>query len=273
MAVLKPPNSASLFTFRAAEWAVQVNTGTVASPNYEWLRGLSKFEPVNDATMQDDTDIDSGGYGSELVTAQKLNVNAEGLVKGERSASTVVPDPGVAFLRAKGKNLGYDNIVQLRYWRTDDLPEAYEHFFAVKWSDVGGGNADLQKFTATLSGRGEPTAIAKPQATDVNEIQLITVVGDPTAGGYVLGVLGDPTSSIAYNAADTAVEAALEALPSVGTGNVTVSGPVGGPYACEFLGDRAGVDVPQIEVVSHTLTGGTDPHVEVQTVQQGYDAP
>lgn len=166
MPVLKPPNSASLFTFRAAQWATQVNTGTEESPVWAWLRGLSKFEPVQDPTLQDDSDIDSEGYKSELVTAQKLNINAEGMVKGEKSLSTVTPDPGTAFLRAKGKQIGYDNIVQIRYWRTDDLPEAFSHFFAVKWTDVGGSNEDLQKFTATLSGRGKPEAISKPQAPE-----------------------------------------------------------------------------------------------------------
>ncbi len=174
MPVLRPPNSASLFTFRAAEWAFQIyNDADVPL----FVRGLSKFEPQNDPTMQDDSDIDSEGWKSELVTAQKLNINFEGLMKGEKSGGTVTPDPGAALLRAKGKDKGYDNIVKARYWRTDDLNEAFEHYFAVKWTDVGGSNEDLQKFTGTLSGRGKPTPIAKPQAPET----ATSILVNPTA--------------------------------------------------------------------------------------------
>lgn len=250
MPVLRPPNSSSLFTFRAAEWAFQIyNDADVPL----FVRGLSKFEPVTDPTMQDDSDIDSDGWKSELVTAQKLNINFEGLMKGEKSGGVVTPDPGVALLRDKGRDKGYDNIVKARYWRTDDLDEAYEHFFAVKFTDVGGSNEDLQKFTGTLSGRGKPTPITKPVTVNVNEVQLVTVVA--TGGTFTLKFLGQTTSALAFNATAAAVNTALEALSTVGAGNVAVTGAAGGPYTVTFGGTLAAIDVPQLIANGTSLTG------------------
>lgn len=275
MTVLKPPNSSSLFTFRAAAWGVQINIGTPSSPIWTFLRGLSKFEPKQDPKMADDTDIDSDGWESELVAAQKLNIDVEGLVKGEKSTSLVIPDPGVSHLRKLGKEKGYENIAHLRYWRLDDINEAYEHYFALKYSDAGGGNADLQKFSATLSGRGKPTEISKPQATDVNEIQSITIVGTATGGTAKLGFLGQPTGSLTLGTLTvTALETALTGLSTIGTGNVAVSGNPGGPWAVTFGGSLAARDVPSLEVVENLLTpsGASQPKVEIKTVVQGAKA-
>jgi hypothetical protein len=42
----------------------------------------------------------------------------------------------------------------------------------------------------------------------------------------------------------SAVQTKLEAVPTIGAGNVSVSGPAGGPWAVEFVGRFAGADVP-----------------------------
>jgi hypothetical protein len=161
--ILVPPNSNVLSTFRAAEWAVQVNTGTAATPEWTWVNGLDKFEPSNTPVMQDDTDLYSDAYKSQIATAQALDVAMSGKFKGVKGTDGTVPlDPGLAHIREAGKDVGDDNIVHVRYWRTDDLDEAYEHFFGVNWKDVGGSIEALQTFTATLTGRGKPKAVAKP---------------------------------------------------------------------------------------------------------------
>jgi len=62
-------------------------------------------------------------------------------------------------------------------------------------------------------------------------------LGSPSAGTFTLTVNGLTTATIAYNAASSAVQSAIEALANVGTGNVTVSGSAGGPYTVT-LGSR-----------------------------------
>lgn len=104
-------------------------------------------------------------------------------------------------------------------------------------------------------------------AVGTNEEQNVAITGTPTGGSFTLSLLGYVTSSIAYNAATSAVQTALEALASVGTGNVTVGGSVG-DYDVEFVGDLAGINLPTM-VASASLTGGTSPAVNVTTVQAG----
>ena len=58
----------------------------------------------------------------------------------------------------------------------------------------------------------------------------VTIGGSPTGGTFTLTFGGQTTTGIAYNAAASAVQSALVALSSVGTGNATVSGSAGGPY-------------------------------------------
>lgn len=104
-----------------------------------------------------------------------------------------------------------------------------------------------------------------------SEQQTVTITGTPTGGTFTLTFAGDTTTGIAYNANSAAVQAALEALDSVGAGNVTVTGGPGPstPWVVTFQGDLAGVNVPAMTGSAAGLTGGTTPAVNVTTGTQG----
>ncbi|GAA1882000.1 hypothetical protein [Williamsia serinedens] len=85
----------------------------------------------------------------------------------------------------------------------------------------------------------------------------VTINGSPAGGTFTLSVGGQTTSGIAYNAAPSAVDSALEALSTVGTGNATVTGSAGGPYAVTLA--NGGV----LTASGAGLTGGTNPSVTV----------
>ncbi|MEU9515921.1 hypothetical protein [Micromonospora sp. NPDC048169] len=70
--------------------------------------------------------------------------------------------------------------------------------------------------------------------TSFNPLQTeatVTIGGTPSGGTFTLTFGGQTTSGIAYNAAPSAVQSALVALSSIGSGNATVSGSAGGPYS------------------------------------------
>jgi hypothetical protein len=90
-----------------------------------------------------------------------------------------------------------------------------------------------------------------PYTGSTNEVQTITVGGSASGGTYTLTFRGWTTSALAHDANDAAVEAALEALPSIGSGNVSVSS-----LAITFEGDLAGQNVPMI-IVDDNVTGDT----------------
>lgn len=113
------------------------------------------------------------------------------------------------------------------------------------------------------------TAPAQPACGSVgsSEVQTVTIGGTPTGGSFTLTFQGNTTAPIVYNAASTVVQAALQSLPSIGTGNVTVTGSTGGPYTCTFAGELAELNLPAMTADATGLTpSGT---VTVATVTEG----
>lgn len=100
-----------------------------------------------------------------------------------------------------------------------------------------------------------------------DEVQTMTISGTPTGGTYTLEFDGQETGALAFDANAAAIQAALEALSTIGSGNVTVTGT--GPYVITFAGELAGFNVVTIVADDALLTGGTDPAVAIVVTQPG----
>ena len=105
----------------------------------------------------------------------------------------------------------------------------------------------------SASGNEAPCTPAHPA---VNETQIVAIRA--IAGQFKLSFESDTTGDLSYDAGASEVQAALEGLPAIGAGNVSVSGGPANitgdtPYVVSFEGDLAGIDVPKLEVES----GGT----------------
>ena len=97
----------------------------------------------------------------------------------------------------------------------------------------------------------------------VSEVQTLTMSGAPSAGTFTLAFMSVQTAPIAYNATSAAIQAALQSLPNIGSGGVTVSG---GPLptasvVITFAGANANAAQPLIMIPASgmQLTGGTSP--------------
>lgn len=116
--------------------------------------------------------------------------------------------------------------------------------FNPKWKSLAiGENFDLA--ATSLNAEGTQTL------TWTNEIQTVTLT-DATAGTFTLTFDGQTTSTIAYDATAAAVQSALEALSNLDSGDVTVTGDAGGPWAVEFDGQG---DVALMTADDSSLTG------------------
>lgn len=106
----------------------------------------------------------------------------------------------------------------------------------------------------------------------VAEVQAITPGGTVSGGTWIIVYDGEYTSSLAHNANAATVQAALEALPSIGTGGITVSGGplTSGAFTLTFAGALAGQAQPLLSVVS-SLTG-TSPTATVARSTAGKPA-
>jgi ribosomal protein S11 len=87
-----------------------------------------------------------------------------------------------------------------------------------------------------------------------NEVQQVTV--DATSGNFTLTFNGQTTGSIAFDAAASAVQSALEALSNIASGDVVVTGSAGGPWDVEFRGTYLGTNVSEMTATDVDLAGG-----------------
>jgi phosphodiesterase/alkaline phosphatase D-like protein len=118
---------------------------------------------------------------------------------------------------------------------------------------ISGVTTDTGAFTVgkTITGAGIPAA-ATITAADANSI---TLSATPTASGTAVPL----TADIGFNASATVVDTALEALPAIGAGNVSVSGTVAAARDVTFGGTLAGTDVSELVCDGTNLTYAAAP--------------
>ena len=115
-------------------------------------------------------------------------------------------------------------------------------------------------------------ALVSSMGYKADAVQQVSVTGAPTGGTFTLSFAGQTTVALAYNAAASDLQNALQGLSTIGAGNALVSGPAGGPWLVRFAGALAGT--PEIEMGANAsgLTGGSSPSLIVGTTSQGGDA-
>lgn len=128
------------------------------------------------------------------------------------------------------------DIVDCILWlNAADIPGAVNNQGVATWPDHSGNGYDATNV--------EPD----------NEVQTVDI-GGAGSGQYELldPFTDDPTIPIAWDADAAAVQSALEGLPSIGAGNVTVSLDTQ-VYTVEFVGDLAGAPIPLLGEAQDTL--------------------
>lgn len=144
--------------------------------------------------------------------------------------------------------------------------------------NAGATNPYVVTFVGTLGGANQPqmttsngtTALSGGAATatvttttqgvaPVNEVKTVTIGNKPSGGTFTLSLDGQTTSGIAFNATAATVDSALEALSTIGAGNVSVTGGPGPdtPYTVTFVGGKAGTNVSQMTADATGLEGGS----------------
>ncbi len=106
----------------------------------------------------------------------------------------------------------------------------------------------------------------------IDEVQGIFVgssVGSAIGGSYTLAFKGKETTPLPYNSTPVEVQEALEALSTIGAGNVSVADSNGNRHVT-FQGALGNVNVEQIACDKSGLTG-TSPLCLIETATEGFD--
>lgn len=127
--------------------------------------------------------------------------------------------------------------------------------------------SNLQAITL-LSDKG---CTIKTNGTSGADVQTVSISGTPTGGTFPLEFSGKIAAGIPYNATASQVQTALQALSTIGSGNVTCTGgPLPGTaVVCTFAGSLASGQQPLMNTGSGGLTGGSSPTVSVAHTTPG----
>lgn len=117
----------------------------------------------------------------------------------------------------------------------------------------------------------EYTITASTPGAGVNEVQTIEIDDTVNGGTFTLSFGGQTTSALAYNASAAVVEDALEALSTIGAGNISVTG-ASPKWTATFAGDLAGTDVALMTGDGALLTGGDLTDVDIVETVTGVAA-
>lgn len=127
------------------------------------------------------------------------------------------------------------------------------------WNEVLSDDAILDLYNAG-AGVTAPFDAGEP----LNEVQQLATTGTPTQGTFTLTYDGQTTSALDFDSSAAEVDAALEALSNIGSGDVTCTGgPLPTPIDIEFTGSLAATDVDEITVNDDLM------QYSVSTLQDG----
>lgn len=191
------------------KWCIEVNTGTTGAPTWKMVGAVNanKFNP-DTAHFEDDSDMQSGGAGSQTKTAGNSDVTLTVLRKVK--ADGVSYDDAQEFLKGKAINkYGPDNTVTLRIFEFNPAGgpriDAYVGNFGVGWDYSGGGNTALDAVQLTFVGQGAcsvishpyPAAPAAPIVTGIDK--SLASAGGTVARIFGSGFTGTTVVSVAGN--------------------------------------------------------------------------
>ena len=102
----------------------------------------------------------------------------------------------------------------------------------------------------------------------VNEQQTVNIDDATSSGNFTLTFDSVESAAIEWNSANSAVQSALEAVSTIGVGNVSVTGGPGPStdWTVEFIGSLRGTDVGALIGDGTNLSGGTTTVTIVTTV-------
>lgn len=239
----KPPLPVGTTLGQSYEYGIDVNIGTAAVPIWQNFRRISAWAPTFPKVTQDDATYDDRGAPSESVSGRGFATSFT--VQGNRSTTTGLYLPEVEALLNASRRKGTAAELDVRFYHKPDSgaphpTDAGRATVTVEVTRQNTGNAEIDTYAVSMSGKGEYTPIANPwTGWNDNPAPAITAVSPAgqiatkqvTINGS--GFLGatdvkfGATSATAFTVVSEATIVATLPAGSAGSVNVTVITPVG----------------------------------------------
>jgi hypothetical protein len=175
------------------KWRWQINMGTVGVPDWQTVMGLQEFTPNIEPTDQEDNDYESDGWGGSTRTMLVWGLEAN--ISHRKDNATHVENEVHAKLRLAAKEIDTTTgVVQMRWFDKNGSVEAYEGYGLITWAPDGGGMADLERVSITVTPSAVSptlTVIANPvNATPVPIVSSVSPATGDDAGGTLVTITG-----------------------------------------------------------------------------------
>jgi hypothetical protein len=185
------------------KWRWQINMGTASAPDWQTVVGLQEFTPSITPTDQEDNDYESDGWGGSTRTMQVWGIEAN--VSHRKDSTTHVENTVHQKLRLAAMAIDTDTgVVHMRWFDKNGSVEAYEGYGLITWAPDGGGMADLERVSITVTPSAtNPTLSTITNPVNTAPLPVVTAVSPatgPAAGGTLVTITG------AYFTGATAVE-------------------------------------------------------------------
>jgi hypothetical protein len=128
--------------------------------------------------------------------------------------------------------------------------------YVVTFVDPGPGDvAEMSGDASSLTGGGGGSTESVSHDPGTDEQQTITVTA--TGGTWTATFEGERSAAIPHDTTAATLQSALEAISTIGSGNVAVAGSTGGPWTVTFQGTLASTDVEMMTVDGSGLVGSS----------------
>lgn len=235
---------------RQAAW----NTPVSGSDLTRAFPATSREYIDTDETTEDIMDCTGEDFLFELLTGAFARLNLEMDFDPDVFAGLLAGGMGVATAPTGGTNEVQTEVMtanggtrRLTFQKGADAQTTPE----LAYNETAANIEDALEALSNV-GVGNVTVVNTGNASAVHT-ETLTADG----GTRRLGYKGQWTSNLAWNAADSALESALEGLSTIGAGNIVVAGS--GPYTYTFAGDLANTDVDLLDVDDALLEDGGAP--------------
>lgn len=155
-----PTPPAETITALARRYRLELDMGKDGTSNWTLIPGITEFTPKTEATQQEVTTYDSGGWTEQAVTMLAWSV--ETTMAHRCHPVTGAFNAAQEALRKASMTFGADSYVRVRYYDRNGQPDAYTGTALVTWEPDGGKAEDVDTISVTLTGSGPLVEIPNP---------------------------------------------------------------------------------------------------------------